>query len=123
VVVYAYDGSDPRKQARAVALLKAGGWVVSTQVMQEFFVVTTRRLATALSPNTALMVLQQLALVAVAVDPTMVADAAATSIRSQLTLWDALIVRAAVHAGCERLLTEDLTDGQVIDGVVIENPF
>lgn len=41
----------------------------------------------------------------------------------KLSFWDALVVRSAVAGGCGRLLTEDLLDGQVIDGVRVENPF
>jgi len=39
------------------------------------------------------------------------------------SIWDGLIVAAAVEAGCSKLLTEDLQHGQVVDGVRIENPF
>jgi hypothetical protein len=40
-----------------------------------------------------------------------------------ISFWDALVVRSAVAAGCARVMSEDLQDGQVIDGVRIENPF
>jgi len=43
--------------------------------------------------------------------------------KHRLSFWDALIVRAAAQAGCELLLSEDLNDGQMIEGVRIENPF
>jgi len=43
--------------------------------------------------------------------------------RHQLSFWDALIVSAAVEAGCKSILTEDLNDGQELDGVRVENPF
>jgi len=42
---------------------------------------------------------------------------------AQLSLWDAMIIEAARQAGCDRVLTEDLSDGQVVSGVRIENPF
>jgi predicted nucleic acid-binding protein len=123
VVVYAYDFADPVKQARAAGIVAAGGWTVSTQVMQEFFVVTTLRLARPLSAPTALAALASLAKGAVSVDADMVTDAAESSIRNRISLWDALIVQAARRGGCERLLSEDLSNGQVIDGVTVENPF
>jgi len=41
----------------------------------------------------------------------------------QLSLWDALLIEAARSAGCDRILTEDLSDGAAISGVRIENPF
>ena len=43
--------------------------------------------------------------------------------RYQLHFYDALVVAAALEAGCKRLLTEDLQHGQVSDGMTIENPF
>lgn len=65
--------------------------------------------------------------------PPVLGDAAARSARilgaidlcrlHALTFWDALVVRAASAAGCGRLLSEDMHDGQTIDGARIENPF
>ena len=43
--------------------------------------------------------------------------------RYRFSFWDALIVAAALEAGCTRLLTEDLQHGQVIEGLRVENPF
>lgn len=123
VVVYAYDGADTAKQETARALLAAGGWVVSTQVMQEFFVVVTRKLARPLSEAAAVQALDHLAEAAVTVDAPTVVDAAARSGRHQISFRDALIVAAAARAGCERLLSEDLSHGQAIDGVTVHDPF
>lgn len=91
--------------------------------MQEFFVVATRRLARPLSTSIAIEVLAGLAKGAVATDAALVLAAAESSIRNQISLWDALIVQSAKRGGCDRLLTEDLSDGQIIDGVAVENPF
>jgi predicted nucleic acid-binding protein len=41
----------------------------------------------------------------------------------QLGFYDSLIVAAALHARCKRLLSEDLQHGQNIEGLVITNPF
>ncbi len=41
----------------------------------------------------------------------------------RVSIWDALIVRAAQRSGCAVLLTEDLQDGRVFDGVEVVNPF
>jgi predicted nucleic acid-binding protein len=44
--------------------------------------------------------------------------------RDRLSFYDALIVAAALEAGCSTLLTEDMQDGRVIDGrLTIQNPF
>jgi predicted nucleic acid-binding protein len=50
-------------------------------------------------------------------------DAMAVQERFALSWWDSLIVAAAQTQSCEYLLTEDLQDGQVIDGLTIVNPF
>ncbi len=91
--------------------------------MQEFFVVVTRRIAVPLSETTALAVLATLAAGAIATDASMVTAAAESSIRHRISLWDALIVEAARRGECDRVLSEDLTHGQVIDGVTVVNPF
>ncbi len=67
--------------------------------------------------------LQLLSPAAVPIHDAVVIDAAACSIRHRISFWDALIVRAAALAGCEVVLSEDLSDGPLIDGVRIENPF
>jgi predicted nucleic acid-binding protein len=41
----------------------------------------------------------------------------------QIAFWDALIIKSAAVAGCRRLYTEDLNHGQVIEGVLFQNPF
>ena len=41
----------------------------------------------------------------------------------QVSIWDALILRAAEVAGCRRVLSEDLSDGATYGTVVVENPF
>lgn len=123
MVVYAYDAADSTKQATAQAILAAGGWTVSTQVMQEFFVVVTRKLAEPLPQAAALQALEHLSRAAVAVDAAVVVAAAAHCGRHQISFWDALIVSAAAHAGCDRILSEDLSHGQTIEGVTIHNPF
>jgi predicted nucleic acid-binding protein len=43
--------------------------------------------------------------------------------RFGFSFWDALIVAAARRLGCAILLTEDLQDGQDLDGMVVRNPF
>lgn len=57
------------------------------------------------------------------VDVPLVISAIAVCRRDRVSLRDALILRAASIAGCDRLLSEDLNPGQTVDGVAIENPF
>jgi predicted nucleic acid-binding protein len=127
VFVYAIDSDEPVKRQQALTLLAdapAGGLVTSAQVLGEFFVVATRRLRTPLSPAQARSEVERLApLARVAVDRQLTLEAVALCTEASISYWDALIVRAAATAGCDRLLSEDLGAGQQIGGVRIVNPF
>ena len=124
VWVYAADGADPVKQARAAALLTMHGpdIVVSTQVLGEFYVTLTRKLL-ADADNVRAAVERMAGTRVVAVDVPQVMRAIDLTGQASLSYWDALIVAAAESSGCGRLLTEDLADGQRIGSVRIENPF
>lgn len=129
VLVYLFDRSDPAKQARAREVVRegAGGdedYVVSTQVLLEFYAVVTSKLEPPLAHDTAVRVVERLsALPVVAPSPGMVVEAMQFAHEHVLSIWDALIVRAARAAICDRILTEDLADGSVLGGVRVENPF
>lgn len=128
VLVYSVDESpaEKAKHERATDLLSAQpeSLVVSTQVLQEFYVVTTRKLKRPLSEELAARAVRGIAkLDVVGVDVPLVLSAVDTSRTARVSLWDALIIEAASRAGCERVLSEDLNAGQVIRGVRIENPF
>lgn len=97
--------------------------MLSTQVLSEFFVTVTPKLPESLSPAEAEAVVERLTQVpVVALDAPLVRAAIATSQISPISYSDALILEAAAAAGCDRLLTEDLGDGDSIRGVRIENP-
>lgn len=128
VPVYAVDESPAakRKHDAAIALLSSDPdeLVVSTQVLQEFYVTVTRKLAFPLPVDKAAAAARGLAnLVVVGIDKPLALAAIATSRTARLSVWDSLIIEAARHAGCQRVLTEDLNHGQVIRGVRVENPF
>ena len=126
VAVYAFDRSEPEKRARAIEILgaAAGTCVVSTQVLQEFYVVVTRKLEKALSEQAAEDAVRALSCLHVVVlDALSVLAAIETSRQESISLWDALIVQAARESGCTRILSEDLADGRAFGGVVVENPF
>jgi predicted nucleic acid-binding protein len=42
---------------------------------------------------------------------------------SQISFWDALLIAAAEYSKCFEIITEDLNDGQIINGIKIRNPF
>jgi predicted nucleic acid-binding protein len=126
VFIYADDRAARTKRVRARTvlseLIRARQAVVSTQVMQEYFVAATRKLG--LSPERARIRVERLnRLDVVLIRPELVLGAIDLCRLHALSFWDALVVRSASASGCGRLLTEDLQDGQTIDGVRIENPF
>jgi predicted nucleic acid-binding protein len=128
ILVYSVDESPAEKfkHDRAIELLSAEpeGLVVSTQVLQEFYVVATRKLSSPLSEERAEKAVRGIAkLDVVGVDASLVLAAIDTSRTVRVSLWDALIVEAASRAGCDRVLSEDLNAGQAIRGVRIANPF
>ncbi|MGH2784045.1 MAG: PIN domain-containing protein [Actinomycetota bacterium] len=125
VLVYTVDEAEPAKRSRArdvLAALSPGDFVVSTQVLAEFYVVVTRKLA--MREADAAAALEELSrLRVVPLEARLVEEGIALSRRASISLWDALIVRAAAEAGCDRLLSEDLADASRMGGVSIENPF
>jgi predicted nucleic acid-binding protein len=57
------------------------------------------------------------------VTPDIVNEAIDCSILHRISFWESLIIAAAQSAQCEKIWTEDLSDGQIIRGVRIENPL
>ncbi len=126
VLVYTDDASEPRKQRQALELYRLwhtrGHAVVSTQVLQEYFVVSTRKLG--VDPVIARRKVELFATMDVVV-PQVDDILAATDLARlhSLSFWDALIVRAALAANCSVLYTEDLQPGFRVNGLRIRNPF
>jgi predicted nucleic acid-binding protein len=127
VLVYAIDAADPTKQGVARHVLASqqyGELIFSSQVLSEFYVTVTRKLAEPLAEAEAARALDRFdQRPVVVVDRSLVKSAARISRSSQISYWDGLIVAAAVRGGCQRLLSEDLNHGQEICSVRIENPF
>ncbi len=126
IFVYTIDNYNPRKKNKCRKLLKNivknHKAVISTQVMQEFYVVGTTKLD--LDPILVKNILHKFENIEiVVVDIALIKEAIDISILNKLSFWDALIIVAAESAKCENLYTEDLTHGQIIRGVKIENPL
>ena len=128
VLVYAFDASAGLKQHAAQKLLErlweSGAGCLSVQVLQEFFVTITRKVATPLPGEEAAARVRELATWKV-FSPTAADVLTAIGLHTQARLgfWDAMIVIAAAESGCDVLWTEVLSDGQSIRGVRIRNPF
>ncbi len=128
VLVYLFDEDAPANKARAQKLLEEevsrGQAVLSTQVLEEFYVSVTRKLAEPLESEMAERAVRDLAaLPLIQIDAQMILAAIRRSRDLQLSFWDALIIEAAITSGADRLFTEDLRHGQQIESVRIENPF
>ena len=126
ILIYSMDQYDPEKRQKCRALLKTLRnnlqGVISTQVMQEFYVAGTKKLGA--DPLVVKDILNSLErFETVIIKPDIIKEAIDCGIINRLSFWDALIVAAAESANCEKLWTEDLNDGQVIRGVLIENPI
>lgn len=128
VLVYAHDRSETRRQPVAQALLdelwRDRTGVLSTQVLQEFYVVATRKLDPPMRRGAAREIVAVYgAWPTVQVDVALVLAASELEERHRFSFWDGLVVEAARRSGAGRLMTEDLQVGSRIAGVRIENPF
>jgi predicted nucleic acid-binding protein len=128
VLVYAHDTDAGDRHATAKALL-AGLWndrdgFLSTQVLQEFYAVVTRKFKPAMPRATARAIMAAYGeWCAVATEPQLIISASGLEEEHTLSFWDALIIQAAIQAGAERLVSEDLQDGRRFGALTIENPF
>lgn len=128
ILVYMYDQRDPGKQARAFEVtgnaIANGTGVVSAQVLGEFFNTVTMRIPNPISVEVAEDAISLFAkMPVVELDLALVRRAVTTCRRYQISYWDSLIIVAAERAGCARIISEDLNDGQVYHGIVVESPF
>ena len=126
IFIYAQDAGSPDKQRKSremiARLADSGDGVISTQVMQEFFVAATRRLG--VDPLVAKGVLKTFSVFdIVQVSAALIHEAVDCSILNQLSFWDSLILAAAASAGCSTVFSEDLASGQAILGVRVQNPL
>ena len=126
VLVYASDRDEPEKRRRARALLRAtadeGNGVISTQVVQEFFVTATRKLAIdPLRAKAIVATLRRMELIEVTLED--ISQAIDGVVLWQVAFWDALILSAAGRASCSVVYSEDLNAGQRYGGVEVKNPF
>ena len=122
ILIYAFAAGDPRS-ARAEALV-AGGGVIGVQVLNEFTNVTRRKLRWQWEQiEAALAVIEELLGPARPLTAAVHAGAVVLARDHELSFYDALIVAAALDAGCEVLFSEDLQHGQKFGALRVENPF
>ena len=129
VFVYLFDTTDKRKREIAHDVvdnaLGQGSGCISHQVVQETLNIVTRKLAKPLGPDDAerFMTHSLLPLWRVSPSAALYGKGLQLQARFSLSFYDALIVAAALEAGCTRLLSEDMQHGLRIETLRIENPF
>lgn len=126
ILVYQMDRRNIKKRNTCRELVRKaaanGEAVISTQVLQEFYVVATKKLH--LDPiitKSIMHTFENMEVVTIGKDT--INEAIDAGIQYKLSFWDALILTAAENAKCEILYSEDLNEGQVMRNVKIVNPL
>jgi predicted nucleic acid-binding protein len=96
--------------------------LLSTQVVQEFYAVGSRKLRMP-RPKMMEIVASLLGSPLVVLGPAEIVSAIQIEERYNISFWDALILAAAESGGAEVVYTEDLNDGQQYGSVTVRNPF
>jgi len=127
VLIYAHDVDAKAKHETARNILhelwsqRTG--VLSMQVLQEFYVNVTRKIATPLPKEAARLVVNSYSIWCMEITPIEIAAAFRIEDEARIGFWDALIVASAAKSGTVRILSEDLNAQQMIAGIRVENPF
>jgi predicted nucleic acid-binding protein len=126
VLIYAVssDPGEAPKKEKALDLIEHTDIGLSDQVLQEFYVNVTRKIALPLPPEDAVALLEQFkSFPIVWTDYPLVVAGIETSLRFGLSYWDGAIIAAAERLGAANLYTEDLNHGQSYGTVKAVNPF
>jgi predicted nucleic acid-binding protein len=126
ILIYQMDNREVAKQKKCRELVRAlvlrHEAVISTQILQEFYVACTAKLKVKpILVKGMIHGFQNMEVVTVGAD--LINEAIDTSIQYQISFWDSLVVVSAESAKCQCLITEDLNEGQIIRNVKIQNPM
>ena len=128
ILVYILDKKSKLKHKTCKELLRSfkpssnQKAVISTQVLQEFYIVATSKLKAPLVLVKSMLKSLE-AFEIINIDYFLIQEAIDCHLLNQISFWDALIVSAAKSANCDTVWTEDLNHGQIIQGVKIINPL
>ncbi len=126
VLVYCIDTSDIRKQKLALEVVascgNAGLGILSTQVLIELYntLVRKQKLPDATAEQ---VILAYNDWTCINSDAGLIQDAVTLSIQYKKSIWDAMVISAALRSGAQTLLSEDMQHGQRFDTLTIVNPF
>lgn len=127
ILIYAHDVDQKRKNPVArkllVELVRTRTIVLSPQVLQEFYVNVTRKIAKPIAKRVARDIVNDFGIWCVDTNATDVATAFRIEDESKISFWDALICASALKSGARIVFSEDLNAGQTIAGLEIRNPF
>jgi predicted nucleic acid-binding protein len=128
ILVYAYDRSAGKKHLLASNLIQklwqSRQGCLSIQVLQEFYVTVTRKVAQPLTPQEASEIIRNLSVWQVySPQAEDILDAISLQDRYGISFWDSMIVVSAIAMNCQILWTEDLNSGQLYDQLLVQNPF
>ena len=130
VFIYSIDTSPAQKHKGDIARqlvkqhVRDGSGVISIQVLQEFYRVSTEKIEAPLSTEAALEYMHYVAVLeTVHPDFSMLVAAIRLHKKLKISFWDALILQAASSSDCTLLLTEDMQAGLLVDNPVVKNPF
>ena len=127
VLIYAHDSDQKKKHPIArkllAELLTTRSLVVSPQVLQEFYVNVTRKIAKPLTKRAAREIVEDFSVWCTDTGAGDIATAFRIEDQSRISFWDALICASALKYGAKVILTEDMNAGQKIAGIEIKNPF
>ena len=127
VLIYAHDADQKRKNPVArrllVELVKTRSIVLSPQVLQEFYVNVTRKIAKPITKRLARDIVADFSPWCIDTTPADVAAAFRIEDESKISFWDALICASALKSGASVIFSEDMNAGQRIGGLEIQNPF
>jgi len=128
ILVYAHDLDAGKKHGLAkqvvTELWENRLGVLSTQVIQEFYVTLTRKIPAPLKKSTVIRIIKSFLNWEIVInDAPIILQACEIEETYNLSFWDALIVSAAYSRNVTTILTEDLNHGQRVEGILIVNPF
>jgi predicted nucleic acid-binding protein len=129
IFVYCFDDRQPEKKVRSLALiadaLHTGDGIISTQVIQEFLNVATRKFSVPLKPEDGKVYLRKVMHPLCMVFPDLDLYQTALDILRETgySFYDSIILASALRGGCTILYTEDFQAGQQVGRVKIINPF
>jgi predicted nucleic acid-binding protein len=129
IFIYSFDSDHSEKQNRSMELiqtgLETGIGIISTQVVQEFLNVATRKFKIPMKLDDSKAYLRMVMNPLCQVYPDLALFESGLDLQAETgySFFDSLIVAAAIRGGCDYLYTEDMQDGQAIHRVTIKNPF